>query len=51
MVGQPLEGILAIWRNLWEDSGDLAAHALAYMRVQLKAAREVLKQAERSQLS
>lgn len=50
VVGQPLEGILAIWRNLWEDSGDLAAHALAYMRVQLKAAREVLRQAERSQL-
>ena len=28
VVGQPLEGILGIWRNLWEDSGDLAEHAL-----------------------
>jgi len=24
----PLEGILGIWRNLWEDSHDLASHAL-----------------------
>lgn len=50
VVGQPLEGILAIWRNLWEDSHDLAAHALAFTRVQLKSAREALKQAERSRL-
>jgi D-psicose/D-tagatose/L-ribulose 3-epimerase len=50
VVGQPLEGILAIWRNLWEDSRDLASHALAYTRVQLKSAHEALKQAERSRL-
>ncbi|MBR8452523.1 sugar phosphate isomerase/epimerase [Burkholderia multivorans] len=50
VVGQPLEGILAIWRNLWEDSRDLASHALAYTRVQLKSAQEALKQAERSRL-
>jgi D-psicose/D-tagatose/L-ribulose 3-epimerase len=50
VVGQPLEGILGIWRNLWEDSVDLATHALMYTRAQLKAAQEVQRQAERSQL-
>ena len=51
VVGQPLEGILGIWRNLWEDSHDLAAHALMYTRAQLKAAQEARKQAERSRLA
>jgi D-psicose/D-tagatose/L-ribulose 3-epimerase len=50
VVGQPLEGILGIWRNLWEDSRDLAEHALMYTRAQLKAAHEAQKQAERSRL-
>ena len=50
VVGQPLEGILGIWRNLWEDSHDLASHALMYTKVQLKAAHEAVKQAERSRL-
>ena len=50
VVGQPLEGILGIWRNLWEDGHDLASHALMYTRAQLKAAQEARKQAERSRL-
>lgn len=50
VVGQPLEGILGIWRNLWEDGHDLASHALTYTKAQLKAAREAQKQAERSRL-
>ena len=50
VVGQPLEGILGIWRNLWEDSFDLASHALMYTKAQLKAAREAERQAERSRL-
>ncbi|MCK0198206.1 sugar phosphate isomerase/epimerase [Ancylobacter sp. 6x-1] len=51
VVGQPLEGILGIWRNLWDDSFDLASHALAYTKVQLKAAQEAERQArERSRL-
>jgi D-psicose/D-tagatose/L-ribulose 3-epimerase len=50
VVGQPLEGILGIWRNLWEDSRDLAEHALMYTKAQLKAAQEAQKQAERSRL-
>ena len=50
VVGQPLEGILAIWRNLWEDSHDLASHALMYTKAQLKAAQEAQKQAQRSRL-
>ena len=51
VVGQPLEGILGIWRNLWEDSHDLASHALMYTRAQLKAAQEAQKQAARSRLA
>jgi D-psicose/D-tagatose/L-ribulose 3-epimerase len=50
VVGQPLEGILGIWRNLWEDGHDLAAHALMYTKAQLKAAQEAQRQAERSKL-
>ena len=51
VVGQPLEGILGIWRNLWEDGRDLASHALMYTRAQLKAAEEAQKQAGRSRLA
>jgi D-psicose/D-tagatose/L-ribulose 3-epimerase len=51
VVEQPLEGILGIRRNLWEDGHDLASHALMYTRAQIKAAQEALKQAERSRLS
>lgn len=51
VVGQPLEGILGIWRNLWDDSMDLATHALMYTRAMLKAAQEAERQAsERSRL-
>lgn len=50
VVGQPLEGILGIWRNLWEDGFDLATHALMYTKAQLKAAQEVERQVERSRL-
>jgi D-psicose/D-tagatose/L-ribulose 3-epimerase len=50
VVGQPLEGILAIWRNLWEDGLDLATHARQYTLAQLKAAHEAQKQASRSTL-
>lgn len=50
VVGQPLEGILGIWRNLWEDGRDLAAHALMYTKAQIKAAEEAQRQAERSRL-
>ena len=50
VVGQPLEGILGIWRNLWEDGRDLAEHALMYTKAQMKAAQEAHKQAQRSRL-
>ena len=51
VVGQPLEGILGIWRNLWENGHDLASHALMYTKAQLKAAQEARKQTtERSRL-
>jgi len=50
VVGQPLQGILGIWRNLWEDGYDLASHALMYTRAQLKAAQEAVRQEQRSRL-
>ncbi|PZX13776.1 D-psicose/D-tagatose/L-ribulose 3-epimerase [Palleronia aestuarii] len=43
VVGQPLTGILGIWRNTWEDGEDLARHAHAYTTSQLKAAREAMR--------
>ena len=43
VVGQPLEGILGIWRNLWDDSRDLAAHAKMFTDAHLIAAREALR--------
>ncbi|GES49089.1 MULTISPECIES: sugar phosphate isomerase/epimerase family protein [Rhizobium] len=46
VVGQPLEGILGIWRNLWDDGRDLAEHALMYTKAQLKAAQEAQRQSQ-----
>lgn len=43
VVNKQLSGILAIWRNLWEDSNDLAAHARDFIRANLKAAQEAQK--------
>ena len=43
VVGQPLEGILGIWRNLWEDGRDLATHARMYTQAQLKSAHEAIR--------
>ena len=42
VVGQPLEGILGIWRDLWDDGHDLAAHAKQFTEAHLKAARMAL---------
>ncbi|GAA2080782.1 sugar phosphate isomerase/epimerase [Pseudolysinimonas kribbensis] len=38
VVSADLTGILGIWRNLWDDGDDLAAHANAYIRGALRAA-------------
>jgi D-psicose/D-tagatose/L-ribulose 3-epimerase len=46
VVGDPLTGILGIWRNTWEDGEDLARHALQYTQSQLKSARESLRVSE-----
>lgn len=40
MIDQPLLGILAIWRDTWEDGGDLAAHSFQVMQALVKSARE-----------
>jgi D-psicose/D-tagatose/L-ribulose 3-epimerase len=50
VVDKQFQGILGIWRNLWEDGRDLAAHARQYTLAQLKAAHEAQKQASRSRL-
>ena len=42
VVGQPLEGILGIWRNLWDDGRDLSAHAKQFTEAHLKAAHETI---------
>jgi len=35
VVSDDLSNTLAVWRNLWDDSDDLASHAHAYMQAQL----------------
>lgn len=38
VVAPGLSNDLAVWRDLWDDSADLAGHARAYMAAQLKGA-------------
>jgi len=38
IVAPNLSNTLAVWRNLWEDSDDLARHAKAFMDLQLASA-------------
>ena len=40
VVNKQLQGILGIWRNLWEDGADLARHAKGYIEHGMKSARE-----------
>ena len=40
VVNPQLSGILAIWRNLWEDGADLARHAKGFIASGMKAATE-----------
>ncbi len=37
VVNEDLSRMLGIWRNLWDDSDDLAAHANPFIRDQLRA--------------
>lgn len=37
IVSAELSNTLGVWRNLWDDSDDLAAHANAFIRGQLRA--------------
>lgn len=50
VVGQPLCGILGIWRNLWTDGEDLARHAKTFITAHLQSAGEGRMEAERSAL-
>lgn len=38
VVGQPLSGILGIWRETWDDGDDLVQHAMMYTKSQMIAA-------------
>ena len=41
VVHQDLSRTLGIWRNLWEDSDDLAAHANGFIRQRLRAVQSI----------
>ncbi|MBX3078214.1 MAG: sugar phosphate isomerase/epimerase [Salinibacterium sp.] len=41
VVSKDLTGTLGIWRNLWDDSDDLAAHACRYIRGAIRAAETI----------
>jgi D-psicose/D-tagatose/L-ribulose 3-epimerase len=41
VVNRDLSRTLGIWRNLWQDSDDLAAHANTFIRNQLKAVQSI----------
>ncbi|MFC6356487.1 sugar phosphate isomerase/epimerase family protein [Luethyella okanaganae] len=41
VVSAELSNALGIWRNLWQDSDDLAAHANRFIRDKLRSARSV----------
>jgi D-psicose/D-tagatose/L-ribulose 3-epimerase len=49
VVNPQLSGILAIWRNLWEDSADLARHAKDFIESGVKAAAEAHARSARTQ--
>jgi D-psicose/D-tagatose/L-ribulose 3-epimerase len=42
VVGQPLTGILGIWRETWEDGDDLVHHAKMYTQSQMIAAKNAV---------
>jgi D-psicose/D-tagatose/L-ribulose 3-epimerase len=44
VVAEDLSRMLGIWRDLWTDSRDLAEHALAFMRGQLRAVETIRQQ-------
>lgn len=45
MISQPLLGILAIWRDTWEDGTDLAEHSFTFMEALVKSSREAHRRA------
>lgn len=47
VVGQPLTGILGIWRETWEDGDDLVRHAKMYTQSQMIAAQNAIARVPR----
>lgn len=48
VVSEDLSNNLCIWRNMWDDSADLAVHARGYIQQQWAAARIAAQQATSS---
>ena len=44
VVNEDLSRMLGIWRNLWQDSGDLAAHANTFIRGRLHGVESIARQ-------
>lgn len=42
VVGPQIAGILAVWRNTWDDGEDLSRHALEFIKAELKSAYETV---------
>lgn len=40
VAGPKIAGILAIWRNTWDEVEGLSRHVLEFMKAELKSARE-----------
>lgn len=47
VVGQPLTGILGIWRETWEDGDDLVQHAMMYTKSQMIAAHNAVSRSSK----
>lgn len=44
VVNEDLSRMLGIWRNLWQDSGDLASHANTFIRGRLHGVESIARQ-------
>jgi D-psicose/D-tagatose/L-ribulose 3-epimerase len=43
VVDEHLSNTLGVWRNLWDDSADLGAHANDFIRSQLESVASIAK--------
>jgi D-psicose/D-tagatose/L-ribulose 3-epimerase len=43
VVGPNLSNVLGVWRNLWEESDDLASHAYSYITTAIRSAEQATR--------